>query len=238
MKKNLLRNEQDDDAFQDTVSAVIDNKQIKRSMDRLTLELSEHMSIVYKQENSQKIIDSHLELLLNGTIDKYKITKLEVETRFNKQQSTKEENSTQLALIYTAMAQHFLNKDLESKAWTAISEAKYYLAYYSGLTDPAKDRLFDRAQKGGLKKSQNAQDLKESVKALLIEKKPKKGWRNPQEAAYDIASELIIKAQEHNLSIPDSRDDLVHKVTNMIHDDKEVKVAFESPTLTARPYSF
>ncbi len=226
MKKNLLHNDQDNDIFQDTVSAVIDNKQIKKSMDRLTLALSEHMSIVYEEENSQKIIDTYLELLLNGSIDKYKITELEVETKFHKKQLKKEENSTQLALIYTAMAQHFINKELESKAWTALSEAKYYLAYYSGLTDPAKNRLIDRAQKGGLQKSQNAQSLKKLVKALLTEKKPKKGWRNPQEAAYDIANELIIKAQQHNLPIPDNRDDLVHKVTNMIHDDKEVKVAF------------
>lgn len=230
MKKKLPNNDQGDDVFQDTVSAIIDNKRIKSSMDRLTLALSEHMSTVYGEENSQAIIDTYLEELLNGRIDAHTITKLEIEIKFKNKPLKKEENSTQLALIYTAIAQHFLNRELESKAWTALSEAKYYLAYHFGLTDPAKNKLIDRAQKGGRQKSQNARDLKELVKTLLTDKKPKKGWRNPQEAAYDIASELAIKAQEYNLPIPANRDDLVHKVINMINDDEEIKAAFESPT--------
>ncbi|MNJ21306.1 hypothetical protein D3C77_156550 [compost metagenome] len=229
MKEDPPNNDLDENAFQDTVSAVIENKEIEASMDSLTRAIDDHMFSAHAEENSQGIIDTYLEALLNGKITKKTITKLASDIIISKDLDTKKDNSLQLALIYTALAQYFLNENLENKAWTALSEAKYYLAYLFGLTDPANHKNIERAQKGGRKKAQNARDLEELAITLLKKRRPKKDWRNPYDAACTIARELSTEANTNNIPIPNNLEDLIHKLTTLIHENKEVTKAFNSP---------
>ncbi|MQU53408.1 MULTISPECIES: hypothetical protein [Pseudomonas] len=229
MQEDSSNNDLDEDVFQNTVSAVIENKKIEASMDSLTRILDDHMFSVHGEENSQGIIDTYLEALLNGNIAKNTITKLATDIILSKDLATKKDNSLQLAIIYTALSQYFLNKNLESKAWTALSEAKYFLAYLFGLTDPVNHKRTERAQKGGRKKAQNALDFEQLVITLLNKKRPRRGWRNAYDAANDIASELSIQANENNIPIPNDIKELVSKVINLIREHDEVIKAFDSP---------
>lgn len=229
MKEDSSNNDLDEDAFQNTVSAIIENKTIEVSIDSLTRVIDDYMFNVQGEENSQEIIDTYLEVLLNGNIAKNTITKLATDIILSKDLATKKDNSLQLSLIYTALSQYFLNKNLESKAWAALSEAKYFLAYLFGLTDPINHKRAERAQKGGRKKAQNALDFEKLVIILLNKKRPRRGWRNAYDAANDIASELSIQANENNIPIPNDIKDLISKVINLIREDEEVIKAFDSP---------
>lgn len=65
----------------------------------------------------------------------------------------KKESSVILSFIYTAIAQHLIKHEPQNNAWAALLEAKHYLAYHAGLTDPINHKKTERAQKGGRKKS-------------------------------------------------------------------------------------
>lgn len=227
MEEHPTNNDFDKDFFQDTVSTIIESKRIEISMDSLARQIDDYMSSVYGEKNSHEIIDTYAEALLNGTINKNTIKKLTADIILSKNLSTKEENSIELVLIYTALAKYFLNKNLESKSWTALSEAKYFLAYLFGLIDPTKYKIVERAQKGGRKKAQNALDLEKLVITLLIEKRPKRGWQFSYDAATEILSELSKRAHENNIPIPIDIKDLVHKIIIMIDENKDVSKAFK-----------
>jgi len=229
MKEDSPNNDLDVDVFQDSVSAIIGNDGIETRFNILVARLDDYMEYEFGERNAQEEIDEYLQSILRGEITKSTVLKCNTERLLSKDLSIKKKSSVTLAFIYTATAQHSIKNEQQNNAWAALLEAKHYLAYHSGLTDPINHKKTERAKKGGLKKAQNSLDLEKLVIKLLTNKRPKKGWQNAYDAAKNIASELSTQAKEGNIPIPNDINDLIHIVINLIQENEEVTKAFDSP---------
>ena len=229
MKENSPNHDFDEDVSQDPVSAIIGNYGIEKSLSILVNRLDDYMEDEFGERTAKEEINYYLQDILSGQITKKTILNHNTERLLSKDLSIKKESSVILSFIYTATAQHLIKHEPQNNAWAALLEAKHYLAYHAGLTDPINHKKTERAQKGGRKKAQNALELERLVITLLSRKRPKKGWRNAYDAAHNIASELSTTANESNIPIPNNMEDLIHKLTTLIHENKEVAKAFDSP---------
>lgn len=229
MKENSPNHDFDEDVSQDPVSAIIGNYGIEKSLSILVNRLDDYMEDEFGERTAKEEINYYLQDILSGQITKKTILNHNTERLLSKDLSIKKESSVTLSFIYTAIAQHLIKHEPQNNAWAALLEAKHYLAYHAGLTDPINHKKTERAQKGGRKKAQNALDFEKLVIILLNKKRPRRGWRNAYDAANDIASELSIQANENNIPIPNDIKDLISKVINLIREDEEVIKAFDSP---------
>ncbi|WP_282384298.1 MULTISPECIES: hypothetical protein [unclassified Pseudomonas] len=229
MKENSPNHDFDEDASQDPVSAIIGNDGIEKSLSILVNRLDDYMEDEFGERTAQEEIDDYLQDILSGQITKKTILNYNTERLLSKDLSIKKESSVILSFIYTAIAQHLIKHEPQNNAWAALLEAKHYLAYHAGLTDPINHKKTERAQKGGRKKAQNALDLEKLAIEILINNKPKKGWLISYDAAKSIASELSAKAKENNIPIPSDMQDLIHKLIILIDENEEVSKAFNSP---------
>ena len=229
MKENSPSHDFDEDIPQDPVSAIIGNDGIEKRLSILVNRLDDYMEDEFGERAAKEEINEYLQAILSGQITKKTILNYNTERLLSKDLSIKKENSIILSFIYTAAAQHSIKHELQNNAWAALLEAKHYLAYHAGLTDPINHKKTERAQKGGRQKAQNALELEKLVITLLSKKRPRKGWRNAYDAAHNIASELSIIANESNIPTPNNMEDLIHKLTTLIHENKDVAKAFDSP---------
>jgi hypothetical protein len=229
MKEDSPNNDLDEDVFQDSVSAIIGNDGIEKRLNTLVDRLDDYMEDAFGERNAQEEIDGYLQKILSREITKSTVLHFNTARILSKDPSIKKASSVSLAFIYTATAQYSIKNALQNNAWAALVEAKHYLAYHSGLTDPTNYKKTERAQKGGRKKAQNALDLEKLAIEILINNKPKKGWLISYDAAKSIASELSAKAKENNIPIPSDMQDLIHKLIILIDENEEVAKAFNSP---------
>lgn len=211
MKDNSSSHDFDEDASQDPVSAIIENYGIEKSLNILVNRLDDYMEDEFGERTAKEEINEYLQAILIGQITKKTILNHNTERLLSKDLSIKKESSVILSFIYTAIAQHLVNHEPQHNAWAALLEAKHYLAYHAGLTDPINHKKTERAQKGGRQKAQNALELERLVITLLSKKRPKKGWRNAYDAANNIASELSIIRAEKSLHL--SHDNVSSPIT-------------------------
>lgn len=213
----------------DPVSSIVGSDDIEIRFSILVDRLDDYMEENFGERTAKGEINEYLQAILSGQISKKTILHHNTERLLSKELSIKKESSITLTFIYTATTQYLIKSDLTDNAWAALAEAKQYFAYYAGLVDPINHKRTERAEKGGRQKAQNAAELETITMTLLSKRRPRKGWRNAYDAAHDIASELSTMANERNISTPTNIEDLIHKLTTLILENKEVARVFESP---------
>lgn len=224
---NEHNTESDEDLIDSAIHEVIGNRTIEDLLNILTDKLDDYTEENHGERNSQETIGEFFQAIVEGRINKSTIADCYFEAFFSSNLETKEVRLIQLTFIYTAAAQVALANHRIMKSWHAIAEAQKYWAYYSGLNDPAKRNRIERARKGGIQKAKNASLLKQAFIMLLNEKKPRRGWRTPQDAASSLVDELMKIADKEGIPITSDKKDLMHSLINLIYDEKEVREAFK-----------
>lgn len=120
------------------------------------------------------------------------------------------------------------------KAWSALSEAYYYLGEIAGIcqqrypvslaTQEHEDSLQSPQSRGGKTKALRFQSIKHKLIELLDEKKPEQGWPSKDMALKAILDELLKfnKGTEYPLS----SENLGKTVLNWSRQDETIKAAF------------
>lgn len=208
------------------ISPIIGDSTIEDHLNIFIRELNYYTEKEYGESDAQKLIDIISDEIRNNKINKSTVSKHHAELLSYKNLEKRNKKLILLTLIYIAASQSTLENGSILKSWQAIAEAKHYLAYYAGLNDPIERKKVERAQKGGNQKAKNKNTLKQAVIMLLNEIINKKRVRLPQDAAIAIADDFKAIAEKENISIPSDRDELIHMLTNLIHEDKEINKVF------------
>jgi hypothetical protein len=223
---HLLHQKDTNHKIPDTISAIIEYREIREALSAHSSDLDELITAGFTTVGLKEEMNETLTEILNGNMNNGRIADYYHAAFFSHNIATREKGLIQLAIIHTTAAEAALNSNEISYSWNALLKAGRYLSYYEGFTDLTIRARKTRAETGGAAKQKNITTLNNLIIKLLTELKPKKGWRIPNDAANTIIDTLYTLAKKENLTLPEDRNDLIHKIINLINEDNDATKAF------------
>mgnify|MGYP001077960099 CR=1 FL=1 len=210
---------------------LVSNTKLDQKIDQLLRQVEASSKELYGESEKNEYFKWIINGINSGEINRSYINDERAFLTLNKVTPLENKAKTlNLAAIYTHTAIKLKEHNEILLAWHAVSEASYFVGLRDGLFDPTVQNKIQRASKGGQANANKTKNFKKSIIEALILLRPEKNWTSASTATDQVVAHLINSPTQEKSSQPQNRDDLIGAVLDMISTDKDVKIAFNTPT--------